>query len=101
MDGEKVMNVVRKILSEPLAKREMYVRDNAAEFGNKYPVLTMTLCKRETFDVEYLKHMMDVLVGNTKECATEQIQGELQRKYLVPVIERLEKERNRTQHSDK
>lgn len=96
MDKEsrgRILGYHDELMSLPVEERREYGYKNCLEFVEKYPKLFHSICdEKNPFDTAYLRHMLNVLDDNADvDVANEKIVNELQQKYLLPVLKKLNK----------
>jgi hypothetical protein len=89
-----IVRIAEDIASQELSTRAAYARRVYPDFVSGYPTLCGMICRDADFDMTFLRRMVHVFDNApSPDAGFDTISGELQQKYLCPVIERLERER--------
>jgi hypothetical protein len=91
---QQIVESARDVVGQPLSKRDAYGRQHHPQLVRECPSLFAKMCREADFDVSYLDFMVNTMTTSAShEDAFTVVSTNLQSKYLVPVIERLENER--------
>lgn len=87
-----VMKIVDELLEVPLATREQVGFDKYMDFVRRYPKLFRVLSTTDDFDRAMLEKFVALSRQSDLDKATETVTNDLQNRYVVPVLNRLNKE---------
>ena len=89
---ELITRYVNELIALPVTERVAYGMQHCEEFVRSYPKLFYSICDdKDEFNTMFLKYMLKTLeTHNNVDEANDKVVAELQKIYILPVLEKLD-----------